>query len=521
MKYIEDRDPTMNNDWMNDLIDYSIQTVKTLLDRLITLDIRSILAFSLPFILYITTLAPTIYNLDSAELTTAAATGGIVRATGYPLYLTIGYFWTKIPLGDVGFRMNLFSAFCGALTILLADRILRRWQIHPLAAFGALGLLATGTYFWGLSLIAEVYTLHTVFMAALILSIMRWSDNPTPNKMALVGFITGLGLSHHMATILLLPGCLFFILTDRRIKSVASRTLVLGFVGLLVGLGFYLYIPIRYLVSPEFNYAGLYDSRLQFNEVNLLSVNGFFWLISGRVFTGQMFAYTLPSLWNEVQEFAILLSQSFFAFGVAPGLLGMILLFKNNWRQAIMLLLMFVFSAGFYIDYRVLDKDTMYLPAFLIWALWLGYGYQFLITWLNDNLGDVRAQHYGSKLIRGSVLIAVFVALLWNWKIADLSGDYSARDQGERILAVVEENALIFGWWDTVPVVQYLQLVEGQRPDVTAINRFLIPYDDMLIGIRNELGSRPVYINSVSKDILSFSIPRSRGPVYELTTKNQ
>ena len=29
------------------------------------------------------TLAPTIYDLDSAELTTAAATGGIVRAAGH------------------------------------------------------------------------------------------------------------------------------------------------------------------------------------------------------------------------------------------------------------------------------------------------------------------------------------------------------------------------------------------------------------------------------------------------------
>ena len=53
-------------------------------------DMRSIAAFVLPFILYLLTVAPTIYNLDSAELTTAAATGGLVRATGYPLYLILG-----------------------------------------------------------------------------------------------------------------------------------------------------------------------------------------------------------------------------------------------------------------------------------------------------------------------------------------------------------------------------------------------------------------------------------------------
>ena len=116
------------------------------------LDWRSMAAFGLPFTLYLLTLAPTIYNLDSAELTTAAATGGLVRATGYPLYLILGHAWAQIPIGDVGYRMNLFSAFSGALTIALVERILRRWRVGPWATFGALGLLACAPFFWALSL---------------------------------------------------------------------------------------------------------------------------------------------------------------------------------------------------------------------------------------------------------------------------------------------------------------------------------------------------------------------------------
>jgi len=150
-------------------------------------DWRSVAAFGLPFTLYLLTLAPTIYNLDSAELTTAAATGGITRATGYPLYLLLGYLWSFIPVGDVGYRMNLFSAFNGALTIALAERILRRWRVGPWAAFGALGLLTSATYFWALSLIAEVYTLHTALMAGLILLLLRWADAPSPRRLALAG----------------------------------------------------------------------------------------------------------------------------------------------------------------------------------------------------------------------------------------------------------------------------------------------------------------------------------------------
>ena len=62
-------------------------------------DRLTVAAFGLPFILYLLTLAPTIYNLDSAELTTAAATSGLVRATGYPLYLLLGRIWSWLPIG--------------------------------------------------------------------------------------------------------------------------------------------------------------------------------------------------------------------------------------------------------------------------------------------------------------------------------------------------------------------------------------------------------------------------------------
>jgi hypothetical protein len=130
-----------------------------------------------------------------------------VRATGYPLYLLLGYFWSRLPIGDVGYRMNLFSAFNGALTVLLADRILRRWRIAPWATFGALGLLACATFFWALSLIAEVYTLHTALMAALILLLLRWGDDPIPRRLALVGFVMGASLGHAATVLLSLAAC--------------------------------------------------------------------------------------------------------------------------------------------------------------------------------------------------------------------------------------------------------------------------------------------------------------------------
>jgi hypothetical protein len=83
-------------------------------------------------------------------------------------------------------------------------------------------------------------------------------------------------------------------------------------------------------------------------------------------------------------------------------------------------------------------------------------------------------------------------------------------------MAVVEPNALVLGWWDTVPVVEYLQLVEGQRPDVTAVNRFLISGPDMEALIAREIGNRPIYINSPPVYLLSTIDAVPAGPIYKL-----
>lgn len=226
-------------------------------------------------------------------------------------------------------------------------------------------------------------------------------------------------------------------------------------------------------------------------------------------------------MWAEVRHFGVLLSQAFFAFGIMPGLIGIAALFKRSWRQGGMLLLMFIFTSGFYIQYRVMDKDTMFLPSFLLWALWAGVGYQFLFSAITDSLEDGRMRRWGVRVIQVGAVLAVVAALAWNWSIADLSSDRSTRERGEKILAAAGPNALIFGWWDTVPVIQYLQLVEGQRPDITAINRFLIPYTDMVQAVQHNIGERPVYIDSMTSELSSFTASKSRGPVYELAPKNQ
>jgi len=451
-----------------------------------------LLAFVVPFGAYLLTAAPTVYNLDSAELSTAAHTGGILRATGYPLYLMLGRLWSRLPLGDVGWRMNLLSAVCGALTIFLAHRLLRRLGVGPWASAGALGLLAAGRYFWAMSLIAEVYTLHTALLAGILLLLLRWEESPTPGRLAMATLTVGLASGNHVATVLLAPGCLWFVLASHPRAALRWRSLAAAAAGLLAGLSVYLYLPLLYLTRPAFNYAGHFDASGTFVAVDLTTASGLWWMVSGRVFAGQMLAYTGGELLAEFGHFAAELWRAFLVVGVGPGVVGAVVLARRRPPTGVALALMFAVTAGFYVDYRVVDKDTMFLGAYLIWALWLGVGYQ----WLEDLLERSSRGCGGRRLLRWVMVVGVLAAVAWQGPRVDLSADRSGREAGEEILEALEPDALLFGFWSTVPIVEYLQLVEGRRPDVTAINRFLISDEDLRGLLYRQQRRRPLYLDA-------------------------
>lgn len=470
---------------------------------------RDVVALLGPLTLYMLTLAPTVYNLDSAELTTAAATGGLVRATGYPLYLMLGWLWSHIPVGDIAYRMNMLSAVCGALTVLLADRLLRRLGVGPWAALGALGLLTAAPFFWGLSLVAEVYTLHTALVAGLFLLLLRWRERPTPLRFGLVMLLGGLSMGHHLATALLVPACAAFTLGSEPRHVLAPRTLLAGLLGGLLGLSVYLYLPIRAQFEPTFNYVGVYDAAGRFHPADLWRPEQLWWLVTGRSFAEQMLGYDAAGWWREVAVYGGELCRSFLVIGIGPGMLGAAVLLRRDRWLGIALLLSFTVNAAFYISYRVVDKSTMFLPTYLVWAIWAAVGFQRLIDWTLRS----RAER---TVLRGLLVGAVVVALAGHWPLASRAGDWSSRERVETVLTAVEPGGLLLGFWETIPLVEYVQLVEGRRQDISAINRFLISYDDMLALIAAEVGQRPVYIDNPTVELLAIYRVEQVGPIYRV-----
>ncbi|MEM7582192.1 MAG: DUF2723 domain-containing protein [Acidobacteriota bacterium] len=474
------------------------------------------LAGLLAFCLYASTAAPTVYGLDSAELTTAAASGGLLRAPGYPVYLMLGGLWShvwrgaRLP-GDAGRAMNLMSAFAGSMTIALLTLLLTHsLGLSTLATLGAVGLLAVAKYFWAMSSIAEVYTLQTALMAGTLLLFLHWRRRPSWQRLALATFALAVSAGNQTAAVLLVPGLVLLVLMRRPRTPRDSASLVAATVAGLAGLAVYLYLPLTAAGEPAFNYAGHYLEDGTFQPLDLSQPAQLWWLVSGRSFAGLMFDYPPAELAVELGRLGRDLWNAFFVFGLGPAVLGLIVQWRRDRGLALPSSAMFAVHALFFASYRVIDKSTMFLPCYLILAIWLATGYHEMLSWL-------RSSAAARRLLQALILGIVVLSAAWTHPQVDLSEDRSARQEGEAALALAAPGALIISAWSLAPILDYLQIIEGKRPDVTSINLFLLGPESAQAWVDRELPQRPVYVDRRSLALLSGVEGRQRGPLYELS----
>src|SRR3954471_13039575 len=68
-------------------------------------------------VIYLLTVSPSINFIDSGELISALYEPGIAHPPGYPLYTLLGYVVSHLLPGQVAWRVNVISAFFGALAV--------------------------------------------------------------------------------------------------------------------------------------------------------------------------------------------------------------------------------------------------------------------------------------------------------------------------------------------------------------------------------------------------------------------
>jgi hypothetical protein len=452
----------------------------------------TILAALGPLVVYLRTMAPTVYGLDSAELTAGAYLLGVVHSPGSPLFLLLGHVFTWLPVGDVGYRVNLLSACSAAIAAAFVALAVRQLTGQRLLALGAAWYLAFSYYFWVAAVAAELYALHALVVAGLLWLALRWRDELDLARVSMFAVLFGIGLGNHLSLSVLAPGYAWLLASGRGQAWRHGRWWLAALAGALAGASIYLYLPLR--ADSPMNYARDYG-------IDLRTWGGFWDAVSGRMFAAHYFAVPVAQLPGEILGYAHRLWSNFLGLGCLLGVAGLVADFDRRRAVHLGLLLLFVGHLGFMLTYDVPDREVMLLPTYLIWALWTAIG----VRALADVGMPWRATRAVAPATTAAVLMLAMSAtnLVVNFADADISDDRSARGQGEAIFAALPPDAVFIGGWYDVPVLEYLRWVEGRRPDVETVNLFFLPRGEEADVARRHLRAGRAVFTSAPSTLLA------------------
>ena len=395
---------------------------------------------------YLRTLAPGLTSdQDSPLFQFIGRALGVAHNPGYPLYTLLTWPIAQVPIGELAWRINVFSAVMGAAAtglVFLAARRLEARRIVSVAA--ALGF-AAGATFWSQAVIAEVYTLHAALVAGLLVAALAWSRSRRPAHFyAALGCLAA-GLGHHTTILAFAPGLALQALIVDRHFALRARTLVTSAAILALGLLPYALILVRSR-DPE-----------AYVESRATTLDELARVVLGRQFQDRLFSddwralasAQAPLLWERV--FAGDLTWA----GLAFAAIGAVWLLLRRSGDALLMASGGAAVTAFAIGYAVPDVPVFVIPALLCLWLFAAAGCEQVLRAVARLLPEPAAG--AAVAVLGLAALALPAWLGWQHAArVDRSGDRQDALQVERLFEVLPpRSAIVSGDFIADRMLQY------------------------------------------------------------------
>lgn len=494
--------------------------------------IGSILTFAISLGVYLRTVSPSIAGGDSGELVAEGCMLGTAHPPGYPLYTLLIYGLTKIrrllckgiitiSCPSPAYYVNVMSCVLGASTSGLITKAVfelslllspskettnshesirevrgKDEAVMRLIAGIVVGLLHTfSPLSWQYSVTAEVFALHSFFVALLINLAVSFAHTKTEKSLFFGAFISGLALTNQHTTILLeVPLILWVVISTKMWNSL--RLLLLTACYFLLGMSPYASLPFFAVTRPHEGSWGDVASFAGFWHHVARKDYGTTQLYSGDDSKAEGLVERLL-MW--LQDFALTQSGHysvliFVVYGVLVLCKPVHITLSEKQRISIQHEVKWTTSSiglmlvGSLIFYMLVFSTLANLPLSnkLLYGIhqrfWM-HPNIFMFLFAGVGLSDLVAhsevcQRRAAKFVLTVIMVfAVSGAYHKSLPASDQSKNTYFRSYARGILDPLPKNSLLFINYDQQwTSVRYMQECEGFRKDVTSINLSMMSY---------------------------------------------
>lgn len=439
----------------------------------------------IPFLLYISTICPTIYWRDSPEFIDVAYTFGIAHPAGSPAYSTISKLFTFLPFFSISFKINLVSLFFALLTVVFVCKVIlmllniyfpeiNKKEANLILILCSL-LIVTMFSFWLKAIVAEVYTMNAFFLVLILYFLFKWSVKIDFRYVLLAAFLYGLSLGVHAGAVLFLPGFILFFFLNcpkqkvkghdiskskddfRRPETLPVKPFALLCLFFFLGFSIYLYLPVRSVTNPEFDWG------------NPETLTNFFSHISDKKDFGSYYKnmFHLSSFLKYCSTFIKIVVNEITLPGLMLTIVGMAVHFKKSKSGFFLLFLTAFINTLFYLlsTFGKYKNGILFIPSFVVFIIWVSFGAYFIRNMQTKAFSRINLKRLSVPIVVIFVLYSVSI----NYKKVDKSNYYLTEDVLKKMYSGIEANSIVFAsqhWF----VDRYFQDVENLRSDLIIIH---------------------------------------------------
>ena len=443
------------------------------------------LSFLVPFFIYLRTMNPSSFGWDTTWLHIQVPLLYVGQTTGFPIAFLTGKLFSFIPIGTMAYRLNIFSAFWGAMSIfVLFIFITKLLKKEYYIAFITAVFFGLYRVFWLQTNRFEVYTLNTFFTAIIMLVGFYWASTKSNKFLYLYYFLIGLSFTNHPISLFLAPAFIIFpVYVDwHQVFKIKKFFIILVLIispNLL-----YLYIPIRSLQG----YGGI------------TTFSRFIDYISGDRYKAAFGFKGFEMLKKMILEYVGLLKGDFTAVVLIIFIIGLVYLAIRQKKYFILIVSLIVLNLVPILFYEK-TATHFYLTTMVCFLCvpfagglyWIKEG---IVIFFNKYLKKLFSNRY--IIFRAVFLLIFFLAIsvfplnlfAANFSEMDVSKDTYVYDYWKSILDSMNENSIIISNSLTAHVPIYIDQFETKK-NIKIIRN--VNLDDIKALAKENVGKNDIY----------------------------